>query len=253
MTEFRSTTDPKEGRISGNTFEHRLVRYSALGGMAIFEGDIALGPVTKIEAVSARAEIQLIAPQGIAVSGSAFRWPNRLIPFRIDPALPQPERVTEAIKQWQARTAIRFLELDNSTLNQYPARVYFTSQDGCWSEIGCRGGEQLVSLGDGCTVGNAIHEIGHTVGLWHEQSRKDRDIFVTIAWANIIDGMRHNFDQHIDDGDDIGAYDYGSIMHYPSNAFSKNGQATIVAKSSEPIGQRQALSKGDIAAVQSMY
>ena len=27
--------------------------------------------------------------------------------------------------------------------------------------------------------------------------------------------MEHNFDQHIADGDDLNAYDYGSIMHYP--------------------------------------
>ena len=55
------------------------------------------------------------------------------------------------------------------------------------------------------------------------------------------------------DGDDVGPYDYGSIMHYPATAFSKNGQPTIVTKNGATIGQRQGLSPGDIAAVQSMY
>jgi hypothetical protein len=81
-------------------------------------------------------------------------------------------------------------------------------------------GQQTISLGAGCTTGSAIHEIGHAVGLWHEQSREDRDLFVTINWQNIEPGKEHNFDQHITDGDDIGTYDYGSIMHYPRTAFS---------------------------------
>ena len=49
-----------------------------------------------------------------------------------------------------------------------------------------------------------------------------------INWANIQAGREHNFNQHITDGDDIGGYDFGSIMHYGPTAFSSNGQPTIV-------------------------
>ena len=91
----------------------------------------------------------------------------------------------------------------------FPDWVTFRPSGGCSSSVGRRGGQQFVNLGGGCTTGNTIHEIGHTVGMWHEQSRQDRDAFVTIQWANIEAGLEHNFDQHISDGDDVGPYDYG--------------------------------------------
>ena len=43
-------------------------------------------------------------------------------------------------------------------------------------------------------------------------------------------------------------------MHYPRKAFSKNGKDTIVPKKAGAvIGQRDGLSKGDVAALRKMY
>ena len=250
---YRSTDDVRPGFASGNSFDLKPVRYSVVGGMAIFEGDIALGTVEQMETtVSAVADGQSVRASGVSVTGDRFRWPGAIIPYVIDPHLSNPQRVINAMAEWSARTPLRFVErrADDPAHASY---VSFEELDGCWSEVGMRGGKQIVSLAPSCGHGSALHEIGHVAGLWHEHSREDRDQFVRVVWENVLEGREHNFDQHIADGDDIGAYDYGSIMHYPALAFSRNGQPTIVPRSGTVIGQRTALSDQDAAAVAAMY
>lgn len=245
-----SEEEPKTGFIQGNTFDLKEVKYSAINGEAIFEGDISLGSVKDMEALVKNVQTSEF---GVGITGNQFRWPGGLVPFEIDPTLANQQRVTDAIQHWSERTPIRFVQRTAANASQFPNYVRFVDRNACFSQVGMRGGMQEISLGTGCTTGSAIHEIGHAVGLWHEQSREDRDTSVRILWANIQDQMRHNFDQHIADGDDIGAYDFRSIMHYPTHAFSKNGQPTIEAISGQAIGQRTGLSVDDIATVRAMY
>ena len=63
-----------------------------------------------------------------------------------------------------------------------------------------------------------MHELAHAQGILHEQSRTDRDNYVTIKLENVISGMEHNFEKHAATQTDGFPYDYQSLMHYGDKA-----------------------------------
>jgi hypothetical protein len=86
---------------------------------------------------------------------------------------------------------------------------------------------QPMSGSTNCTIGTILHEMGHVIGLWHEQSRADRDTYVTVNYDNVIKSAWSNFQIITDDEQILSSYDYASVMQYIPFAFSSNGGPVI--------------------------
>ncbi|KAM5262903.1 meprin A subunit alpha [Ctenodactylus gundi] len=138
--------------------------------------------------------------------------------------------------------------------------IIFQQFSGCWSMVGDQQGGQNLSIGQGCDYKAIIeHEVLHALGFYHEQSRTDRDDYVTIWWDEIIPGYEHNFDTFTDtEITDLNTpYDYESVMHYAPLSFNQNANVptitTKIPEFNDVIGQRLDLSALDLQRLNRMY
>lgn len=210
----------------------------------LFEGDILLA-----RNVEDARKVNENGSRGAVIIGKpGFRWPKGEVYYTVnDPSL--EVTVQQAIDHWMANTPIKFLKRTDQV-----DFISFEKLEGCFSHVGRQGGMQELSIGNGCSLGSAIHEIGHALGLWHEHTRNDRDQFVQIDMANVQPNQRHNFNKHILDGQDVGPFDFASIMMYSPFSFAVDkSKPTIRTLGGQPIGQRNGLSKGDIKAIRMIY
>jgi len=148
--------------------------------------------------------------------------------------------------------------------------VYVKSEptNECKAHVGMTGmASQYVQLSSpGCaTVGIAMHEMGHTLGMAHEQARPDRDQYVKVDFDNTIEDDQFKIDPK---ADTQRPYDVLSLMHYGVGDFATDtskpvievkpaGYAKYTYDPSEyhkyKIGNRVGLSQTDVEQLADMY
>ncbi|KAM8966886.1 meprin A subunit beta-like [Pelodytes ibericus] len=209
-------------------------------GLDMFEGDI------KIDKDKGRN----------AIIDDIYRWPLT-VPYYLEDSLEINAKavILLALERYRLKTCIEFKPWAGE--KNY---ISFFRDDGCYSYVGNQQrGKQMLSIGTNCdSIAIVQHELLHALGFWHEQSRSDRDDYVTIEWEQILSANTHNFDKYDDSVSSFlnVPYDYTSVMHYSKNAFQNGNKPTILTKNPEfsnLIGQRLDFSDNDIQKLNKLY
>lgn len=191
-----------------------------------------------------------------AINYESKRWTSKTIPYYMQQGFSSSDRqqIDAAMRDWMFYTCLKFRPASGDS--NY---IYIQDGGGCSSYVGMNGGSQAVTLARGCRIKRIIiHELGHAIGFNHEQTRADRDSYVTIYHNNILSSTLFNFDKYSSSYSNSHgvSYDYGSVMHYGQYAFSSNGSPTIITKDrswQHKIGNAQGLSFADIKLANKIY
>src|SRR4029077_332603 len=197
------------------------VTYVVRNGKAIFQGDIIL---------------ESAGIDSVSVAYNQFLWPKignqYQIPYIVASGSGNLTNLNTAIAQFNSTFSnIKFVA--RTTETDYVNFSFNPSDNSaqCEANVGRVGGEQQVGGAGGssnpCTVGTILHEMGHTIGLWHEQSRPDRNTYISVNYGNLIKGSISNFNQIFDNVQTPTLFDYASIMESPPFSFSRNGGPAI--------------------------
>jgi astacin len=255
------------------------ITYEQVGSLKILDRDMLLAS----QIVEGRAAIDRFI--------NAQPWTNSEIPIIIQSDIPNKNRIFDALAYVQATTPITFRPVDidengailNSNYIRFiqaspeddscytfagmvsPQDALFTENGGIYGDGNYYG--QPIVVASWCDTGPLIHELGHVLGLWHEQKRCDRDEYIEIIWSNIEREAWPQYQtlcdpqQPAESPESFGPYDYCSIMHYmrfTGCALDEtqpvfNIKQNVVECNENEIGLRSDFSPTDIEAINSVY
>lgn len=168
------------------------------------------------------------------------------------------DRVHKAIQHWEKYTCLKFQQYDSIKHKYYKSRLVFQMANLCGSYVGYQQDVDYdvvpsnVYLGEVCSIGNIIHELGHTIGFRHEQARLDRDEHVKINTNKLTDDLNGQYSKMDDSQPNYYnvKYDLFSIMQY--------GTSDKIIQALDPsreflMGQRVGLSFLDIEMANKAY
>ncbi|GFS20624.1 metalloendopeptidase [Elysia marginata] len=166
------------------------------------------------------------------------RWTGGIVPFiyTSDTNAEHQREIKRAMEHYQRFSCIRFVPWENTTgttTNQklgldHPGYLKFVVRNGCWSHQGnfrWSDGQELSC----CSGGSCVHELGHALGVLHEQQspNPDRNRFIRINPQYITDNEYQWYEQKLPGNFISYGYDISSPMHYSTTFYRKGPGKTF--------------------------
>lgn len=200
----------------------------------LFEGDIKLTDAQKkaVEnAIETEGNLEFNEESGakFGLTNVYPKWKDGIVVWDFASSIGYLQRtgIMAAMKEWNQKTNGCISFRRRAGEKNY---LEFYVGNGCWGHMGQPNGKSQISVGANCHHQHIMaHEIGHALGFWHEQNRPDRDSYIQVLWGSVPNQFKDAFKKFgVKDIDSLGVpYDYGSVMHYPWNAFSTTGRNTM--------------------------
>jgi hypothetical protein len=208
---------PPKGTVFKEAYwRGQKITYYKMDGLNIMGGDMILMD----SELSDKPQTQ---QKGTGLTGN--RWPNGNVWYIFSGGTSEQRGdVLAAMRAWSAVTKLKFIDVSGygSGIGTH-VRITFDPNGGNRANVGYLGIKgQFCNLGNR-GVGVAVHELGHTIGMNHEQIRSDRDRYIKINFSNITPNWKSQYvklsggDALVNDSST--GFDFRSIMLYPSNTY----------------------------------
>lgn len=195
--------------------------------------------------------------RGKNAAGEYRIWPAGRVPYEIDSTVGAATKaaVLAAMNDWQSKTEQR-VRFEPATQNDAAFVSFLGAPDPVTSHVGYQPATiSKVKLRNPESVRVARHEIGHVLGLQHEQRRDNREAHIKVVDVNIV---KTNFckDQFSVCASCVPLVDYNvsSVMHYrTSDLKSCRTGPVLLHKDGSNINHTWVLTDGDLASIAALY
>ena len=273
----------KDGWVKYTFSNGESITYRNLHGTAVY-GDMAIAPSTKMPDYIKYVEDILagknglssqsigLNPQGCSVSfigcvvrTTAYMWAGKRVPYTFTAGFTseQINQLQQQIDEWNSSpTAIKWVPATSQDSNPVTINPVNVTEYCGQAMVGFQGRVAFtytnyininINPGYSCVdawSGTMQHEMGHVVGLPHEQDRCDRDNFVTIGDTPSNPKCGSDFSNYT-------LFDYDSIMLYETpHVYGKNpapAAGTYRGTYSVTLPRKAHLSQGDIETINGIY
>jgi hypothetical protein len=251
---YAGFTDPRKGDVhtgyvADEGGEPRAIAYQVVNGVAIWDGDVPLGPADGIAptAQAARRSPDRFGGARLALhSSGSSAWSGGTIPYVVEGTA--PANLGPAMSQITSQVpGVRFVQ--RTTQSVY-LRIYDHGRVGYHQYYG---GSSVRSLGLDYGLGNSkailMHELGHVLGFQHEHQRCDRGSYIRLIDTNPYPDQFNTLCGSVK----VGGYDRSSIMHYNSREFGRLHFTDLNGNEVQGYWGRTTLSSGDASSWSSLY